>query len=132
MALMTRKGMDTLLKRIMESGGLTADMEKDIERLRGDFDEREGILKKYGEEYNGEADEYEFTENVSRETSDGEWENKYKELKQRYIDRFFGGIEEGNEDGKEEGEEIKEEQEEDIEKDGKELSYDKLFEEREV
>lgn len=131
MALMTKKAMDTLLKRIMETGGLTEDMEKDIERLRGDFDEREGILKKYGEEYDGENDEYEFTENVSRETLSNEWEEKYKELKQRYIDRFFGGIEEGNEGEKGEGEEIKEEQKEDIKKDGEDLSFDNLFEERE-
>ena len=54
MAILTRSGMEKILRRIMESGGMTEDMEQDIERLKDDFDEREGILKRYGETYDGE------------------------------------------------------------------------------
>ena len=62
MAILTKTGMNKILRRIMETGGLTPDMEEDIQRLRDDFDERESILKKYGETYDGEeADEYEYT-----------------------------------------------------------------------
>lgn len=51
--------MEKILRRIMESGGMTEDMERDVERLKDDFDEREGILKRYGETYDGEdQDEY--------------------------------------------------------------------------
>ena len=41
MAILTKRGMDKILRRIMETGGLTEDMEKDIDRLSSDFDERE-------------------------------------------------------------------------------------------
>ncbi|WP_460601800.1 hypothetical protein, partial [Escherichia coli] len=38
-------------------------MEKDIQRLRDEFDEREGVLKRYGETYEGEdQDEYDWEE----------------------------------------------------------------------
>lgn len=87
MALLTRKGFESLMARIMETGGLSEDMEKVLERLKDDFDEREGILLKYGESYDGESDEYEFSGKVSEDSS--EWENKYNDLKKRYIDRFF-------------------------------------------
>ena len=49
--------MNKILRRIMETGGLTPDMEEDIQRLRDDFDERESILKKYGETYDGDQQE---------------------------------------------------------------------------
>lgn len=45
MAILTRSGMEKILRRIMDSGGMTEDMERDVERLKDDFDEREGILK---------------------------------------------------------------------------------------
>ena len=54
MAILTKTGMDKILRRIMETGGLTEDMERDIDRLRSDFDEREGMLRRYGETYDGE------------------------------------------------------------------------------
>ncbi len=99
MAILTKSGMTKILRKIMESGGMTEDMERSVRRLQDDFDEREGILKKYGETYNGEdRDEYEFS---GRDTDEiytlreeeklaDDWRAKYEEMKSRYLDRFFG------------------------------------------
>ena len=92
MVLLTKKGSDTLLKRIFETGGLSPDMEKDIQRLKDDFDEREGILKKYGEEYDGELEEYDFIEKAGADSSNvDDYKAKYEDMKKRYVDRFFNG-----------------------------------------
>lgn len=90
--MLTKRGVDTLLQKVWETGGLTPDMEEDITRLRGEFDEREGMLRKFGEWYDGEdKDEFDY---VPRETTNagegGEWEAKYNEMRERYINRFFG------------------------------------------
>ena len=96
MALLTRSAAMGLLSKIMESGGLTEDMEKMLGRLRDDFDEREGILKKYGETYDGEdRDEYEWTERdgasvYTSKEGEKDWKKEYDNLQQRYIKRFFG------------------------------------------
>ena len=73
MAILTKTGIDKILRRIMETGSLTEDMERDIDRIRSDFDEREGMLRRYGETYDGEdKDEYEWRgrDDESREDSD--------------------------------------------------------------
>ena len=105
MAILTRYGFEKLARRIMESGGMTEQMENDVRRLKDDFDEREGLLRKYGETYDGEdREEYEWKESsqlarvsdpdtsvlddVSVPAKD--WEAEYKSLRQRYLDRFFG------------------------------------------
>lgn len=131
MAILTKTGMNKVLRRIMETGGMTPDMEEDIQRLRDDFDEREGILKKYGETYDGEdMDEYEYT---GRDTSEiytpkeeekdaKEWRTKYEEMKARYLNRFFGDVE--NKDFKE----TMEETQEDVERDGEPQTFDELLE----
>ena len=132
MAILTKTGMNKILRRIMETGGLTTDMEKDIQRLRDDFDEREGILKKYGETYDGEdVDEYEFT---GRDTDEiytpkeeerdaKEWRTKYEEMKARYLDRFFGGV-----DNDKNFEETMNKTREDVERDGEPQTFDELLE----
>lgn len=116
----TRAAYEELLTRLMNSGELTPDMEEDFRRLKDELDEREGMLARYGETYDGENKEYEW---VAREvetdgTKDGsddvvqddmendvidtpeenviDWEAKYRELKERYIDRFMGRIKEEN------------------------------------
>lgn len=116
----TRAAYEELLTRLMNSGELTPDMEEDFRRLKDELDEREGILTRYGETYDGENKEYEW---VAREvetdgTKDGsddvvqddkendvidtpeenviDWEAKYRDLKERYIDRFMGRIKEEN------------------------------------
>lgn len=142
MAILTKTGMDKILRRIMEAGGLTEDMERDIDRLRSDFDEREGMLRRYGETYDGEdMDEYEWRERDDefREDSDRDdkdiytpreeakdyeyWRGRYEEMRQRYLDRFFGGRDEG-----EEYREIMRETEEDVRRDGEPQTFDELLE----
>lgn len=132
MAILTKTGMNKILRRIMETGGMTPDMEEDIQRLRDDFDEREGILKKYGKTYDGEdADEYEYT---GRDTDEiytpkeeekdaKEWRTKYEEMKARYLDRFFGGV-----DSDKNFEETMNETREDVERDGEPQTFDELLE----
>lgn len=132
MAILTKTGMNKILRRIMETGGLTPDMEEDIQRLRDDFDERESILKKYGETYDGEGiDEYEYT---GRDTDEiytpkeeekdaKEWRTKYEEMKARYLDRFFGGV---NNDKN--FEETMNETRENVERDGEPQTFDELLE----
>lgn len=141
MAILTKTGMDKILRRIMETGGITEDMEIDVDRIRSDFDEREGILRRYGETYNGEdMDEYEWKErDESQEDSDRDdkdiytpreeakdyedWRGRYEEMRQRYLDRFFGGRYEG-----EEYQEIMSETEEDVRRDGEPQTFDELLE----
>lgn len=122
MAILTKRGMDKILRRIMETGGLTEDMEKDIDRLRSDFDEREGMLRRYGETYDGEdRDEYEWRGRDEERRED--WRGRYEEMRQRYLDRFFGGRDEG-----EEYREIMRETEEDVRRDGEPQTFDELLE----
>lgn len=142
MAILTKTGMDKILRRIMETGSLTEDMERDINRIRSDFDEREGVLRRYGETYDGEdKDEYEWIgrDDESREDSDRDdkdiytpreeakdyedWRGRYEEMRQRYLDRFFGGRDEG-----EEYREIMRETEEDVRRDGEPQTFDELLE----
>lgn len=132
MAILTKTGMNKILRRIMETGGLTPDMEEDIQRLRDDFDEREGILKKYGETYDGkDIDEYEYTRrdmdeiytSKEEEKDAKEWRTKYEEMKARYLDRFFGGV-----DNDKNFEETMNETREDVERDGEPQTFDELLE----
>lgn len=129
MAILTRSGMEKILRRIMESGGMTEDMERDVERLKDDFDEREGILKRYGETYDGEdRDEYDYSErddiniyNPKEEEKD--WKQEYDNLKERYMNRFFG-----TSDVKDEFDDTMEETKEDVKRDGTIQSFDELLE----
>lgn len=134
MAILSRRGMEKILRRIMETGGLTDDMEKDIQRLKDDFDEREGILKRYGEVYDGEdRDEYDYSDRdsesvyTSREEDkiEEDWRGRYEEMKRRYIDRFFGGRDPKD---TEEYKEIMKETEEDVRRDGEKQTFDELLE----
>lgn len=104
-------GINKILRRIMETGGLTPAMEEDIKKLQDEFNEREGILKQYGETFDGEdVEEYEF-KGKEVEASD-EYKSKYEELHQRYLDRFFGGVKEGIDEDLEQENEMLEGQEE--------------------
>lgn len=132
MAILTRSGMTKILRRIMESGGMTDDMEEDVRRLQDDFDEREGILRKYGETYDGEdRDEYEFSERdgtsiyTPREEDKlaDDWRFKYEEMKKRYLDRFFG-----TDEIEDEYFETMRKTREDVKRDGEPQSFDELLE----
>lgn len=121
MALLTGKGMETILRRIMDKSDIEdEEMIADIERLRSDFSEREGILKNYGDVSEGDED-YEFIEKA-REDGD-EWKEKYDRLRKQYTDRFFGSS-----DVKEDFEEIMDETVEDVERDGTVQTIDELLE----
>lgn len=129
MAILTRSGMEKILRRIMESGGMAEDMEQDIERLKDDFDEREGILKRYGETYDGEdQDEYEYSgrDDINIYTpreEEKDWKKEYDDLKARYMDRFFGTSE-----VEEDFNDTIEETEEDVKRDGEVQTFDELLE----
>lgn len=97
----TRQAYEELLARLMASGELTQDMEEDFRRLKDELDEREGILARYGETYDGENKEYdwkpreeEIIDTPKENTID--WKARYDEMKQRYIDRFMGRVKEEN------------------------------------
>ena len=148
----TRLAYEELLTRLMNSGELTPDMEVDFSRLKDELDEREGMLARYGETYDGENKEYEW---VAREVeTDGakdgsddvvqddkendvidtpeenviDWEAKYRDLKQRYIDRFMGRIKEENlEDMRDDLEKGRDDDGEGI----NEVTYNDLFKEGE-
>lgn len=125
MALLTKTGIKNLLNRLWETGGLSADMEADIKRLQDDFDEREGMLRKYGEVYDGEdREEYEFVEKPS-ETED--WKGKYEEMKSRYVNRFFNGEETRKDGDSDDFKTVMEGEEEDIREDGETKSFDDLL-----
>ena len=129
MAILTRSGMEKILRRIMESGGMTEVMERDVERLKDDFEEREGILKRYGETYDGEdRDEYDYSErddiNVyTPKEEEKDWKQEYDNLKERYMNRFFG-----TSDVKEEFDDTMEGTKEDVKRDGTVQSFDELLE----
>jgi hypothetical protein len=128
-AILTRSGMEKILRRIMESGGMTEDMERDVERLKDDFDEREGILKRYGETYDGEdRDEYDYSERddiniYTPKEEEKDWKQEYDNLKERYMNRFFG-----TSDVKDEFDDTMEETKEDVKRDGTIQSFDELLE----
>lgn len=115
-----------LLKKIAKTGGATDDMMEDIRRLKDEFDEREGMLKKYGESQDRE-----------RKYSDEDVERYIKErdeIRNRYIDRWLNGDEKAFDVEREKftnGDEIKKEQREDVKRDGKKQTFEELFEERE-
>lgn len=125
MALLTKTGIKNLLNRLWETGGLSADMEADIKRLQDDFDEREGMLRKYGEVYDGEdKEEYEFVEKPA-DTED--WKGKYEEMKSRYVNRFFNGEETRKDGDSDDFKTVLEGEEEDVREDGKTKSFDDLL-----
>lgn len=132
MAILTKSGMTKILRKIMESGGMTEDMERSVRRLQDDFDEREGILKKYGETYDGEdRDEYEFS---GRDTDEiytpreeeklaDDWRAKYEEMKSRYLDRFFG-----TDEIEEDFDRTMRETRDDVKRDGEPQTFNELLE----
>ena len=105
---LTKIEHDDILKKIAESGGETVDMLDDIQKLRDDFDEREGM------------------ENLS-DVGGEKWKEKYEELRKKYIDRFFATPAEAEKEMKE----AKKETKEDVKKDSENLSFDDLFKKRE-
>lgn len=115
---MTREEYIELLKHISETGGDTEDMLEALKKLQDDYDEREGMLKKLGED----KDKTVYTDEDVFAPSGKRWSEEYDDVKRRYRERFFSTPEEA-----------KENQEEDIKKDDKSttISYESLFKTRE-
>ena len=126
MALLTKTGINKILRRIMESGEMTEEMENDISRIQSDFDERTGYLSGFGEVQEGEdIDEYDYTvtETAPPENDSEDWKTKYNDMRKKYMDRFFGNTQIDDETNK-----IVLEQEEDIKRDGEPQTFDELLE----
>ena len=120
---MVRDEYENLLKEIAETGGPTDKMMELLQKLRDDFDDREGELRRRGEEADKENPATPGEEEKLREES--EVDNKedgglrrdpmegyvkqsdYDDLKRRYIERFFGGRG-GDDEEKEDRQEEKE------------------------
>lgn len=121
--MLSREEVYDLMRKIADTGGLTEDMEKDLERLKAEFDERDGELRRYRERYDGEKaspDERREDERVER----SEYEKlkaDYDGLRTRYLDRFWGKVKD----------DVMEETEEDVKRDGTVQTYDELFERKE-
>jgi len=87
--MLTKYGYYKTLDNIFKTGGLSESMEKDMLKLKADFDEREGMLKKYGETYDGkDKDEYEYREYENQGNAEM-WENKYNALEKRFREAFW-------------------------------------------
>lgn len=120
--MLTKNGVEKILNRIWETGGLSADMEDDISKLKAEFDEREGVLRKYGEVYDGEdKDEYDWQDNG------GEYRGKYEELKERYKNRFMRGEPDRRNGDKDDFETVKDGEEKDVKKDSTPHTWDELL-----
>ena len=93
MGLLTQRGYYEILDRAFDTGGLTEDMQKDLMRLKGELDERDGLLRRYGETYDGESEEreWEFRERPVEdyESRYREAQGKLEELTRRYNERFY-------------------------------------------
>lgn len=128
--MLTRNGAMKLIEKLWRSGGLTEDMEADVQKLKDDFDEREGMLRKFGEVYDGEdKDEYDYVPkevHVEDNTEDGiDWKSKFEEMENRYVSRFFGRPTDA-----EDGEDFKsamEGEKDDIKIDGGPQTWDELL-----
>lgn len=145
----TKQEHDNLLMEIAKSGGDTPKMLELMQKLRDDFDEREGELKRYREtedkrppEGTKEEERKIVDESQEDNREDGGERRRaygvapdrrgvsvdtvsradYEDLKQKYIERFFSSIPEA----------IRE-QKEDIRKDDRvdDLTFEDLFKERE-
>ena len=128
--MLTRSGAMKLIEKLWRSGGLSEDMAEDVQKLKDDFDEREGMLRKVGEVYDGEdKEEYDYVLNnahVEDNTENGiDWKAKYEEMENRYVSRFFGRPKE-NEDG-DDFQEAVNETEEDVKRDGSPQTWDELL-----
>lgn len=115
---MTRDEYLDLIKEISATGGDTDDMMEKLKRLQDDYDEREGMLQKLGEE----KDKTQYTDDDVFDKDGVKWSERYDDMRRRYRDRFFSS-----------GEEIKEDQSEDIKEDATvvEESFPEIFKNRE-
>lgn len=121
----TLAAINKILKKILENSDLGEEISNDIEAIKTAIQDRDTILKNYGDLPDDEdLEEFDFVEREKETDSNDEYKTKYDALRKQYVERFFGGK-------PEEAEEIIEDQMEDIEKDEKPLSFDELLEKTE-
>lgn len=112
---MDRKSFYDLIAEIEASGGETDKMKELLQKLRDDFDEREGELNRYREkrdkETPGTEKETRKIEEESKEDNreDGgerrdpiDYKNAYEEMKKELVDRLMGYRESKEEEKEEE------------------------------
>lgn len=133
----TPEEYENLLKEIANSGGDTPAMMELLQKLRDDYDEREGMLKRYGEERDKKAPEgsEEEREKIRKESEEDNVEDRgerriayedyvpreeYETLRKKYIERFFTTPDRAKRD-----------QRENVMDDGKKRSFEQLFKDRE-
>lgn len=99
---MTKNEVYALLDKAFDSGGLTESMGEDLRKIKDSFDEREGLLSKYGEYKDGSWSEFERVDKADFDAVS----TAYDELKIRYKDIILNGprdaiteviVDEGNE-----------------------------------
>lgn len=115
---LTRDEYMQILERISETGGFTEAMLDDLQKLKDDYDEREGMLRVEDEA----SDKTVYTDDQVYDTDGVSWRDKYDDMKRRYKARFFSTPLEA-----------KEEQIEDIasDSDSTTRTYEEIFETRE-
>lgn len=134
----TKEEHENLLREIAETGGDTANMLELMQKLRDDFDEREGELRRYAEERDKKPPEgaRKKDEEIRKESEEDNREDggerrdplprdmvsraEYDELKRKYIDRFFSTPDE-----------VKKETEKDVKRDGENQTFEELFKRKE-
>ena len=78
-----------LFADILETGSPTPEMQENFRRLKDELDEREGMLRHYGEFFDGEKG-WEFRGRDVRATEEyRDLQEKYSSLQGRYHDMFF-------------------------------------------
>lgn len=121
----TLSSVNKILKKILENSDLGEEISNDIETIRTAIQDRDTILRNYGDVPDTEdQEEFEFVEREKETNSNDDYKSKYDALRKQYVERFFGGK-------PEKAEEIIEDQMEDLEKDEKPLTFDELLEKTE-
>ena len=87
--MISEKSYNSIIRNIIDSGGMSEDMTRDMERLKDELDQRNGMLRRYGEITDNEDGGAIFTAKDVGE----DWRGKYEEMRKRYYDRFFGYFE---------------------------------------
>ena len=84
--MISERTYNSIIRNIIDSGGMNEDMTRDMEQLKTELDERNGMLRRYGEITDNEDGSAVFTAKDDNEN----WRGKYEEMRKRYYDRFFG------------------------------------------
>ena len=123
--MLTLAAINKILKKILENSDLGEEISNDIESIKNAVQDRDTILKNYGDLPDDEdLEDFEFVAREKETDSNDEYKTKYDALRKQYVERFFGGK-------PKEAEEIIEDQMVDLEKDEKPLSFDELLEKTE-